>query len=155
MKELSGDIWEVDGIVDAICVTTNGIVDKMGLAVMGGGIAAQAAVRFPDMPRLLGQHLQTAGNHVGAFFVPTPPPRNYYKTIVAFPTKWDYKDPSPLDLVLRSAHELSALADGKRWEHVLLPRPGCGLGGLHWEDVQFQLADILDDRFTVVEYETD
>lgn len=37
------------------------------------------------------------------------------------------------------------------WGTVALPRIGCGLGGLSWQDcVQPMLAQHLDDRFVVL-----
>ncbi len=45
-----------------IVVTTNGVVNPHGEAVMGAGLARQAAQRFPELPRLLGQALRETGN---------------------------------------------------------------------------------------------
>ncbi|WP_275451504.1 macro domain-containing protein [Geobacter anodireducens] len=52
--------------------------------------------------------------------------------------------------IRRSAAELRALADREGWTRVIVPRPGCGGGGLAWQDVRPLLADILDDRFTMI-----
>jgi hypothetical protein len=45
--------------------------------------------------------------------------------------------------------------DRRRWQRVVLPRAGCGNGGLNWEmAVRPVLADILDDRFIALEGES-
>lgn len=56
-------------------------------------------------------------------------------------------------LIAQSCLELVALADAHGWRRVLLPRPGCGAGGLDWaHDVRPRLCDLLDDRFTVITF---
>lgn len=144
MREAKRNLWDLDTNPDAICITTNSTIASDGQAVMGGGCALEAATYFPEMPGLLAKHLKENKNVIGAFAVRAP------YTLVTFPTKHSvYKD-SPLDLILESARDLVRLTDAKQWQVVVLPRPGCGLGGLKWEDVGPELADILDDRFTVV-----
>ena len=56
-----------------------------------------------------------------------------------------------LDLISLSAVQLLSLTDSCSWDRVALPRPGCGAGGLEWDRVRPLLANILDDRFTIVD----
>lgn len=70
--------------------------------------------------------------------------------LVSFPVEespWAVPD---LHLIRRSALELRAFADVEGWAQIIVPRPGCGGGGLAWEDVRLLLADVFDDRFTVI-----
>jgi hypothetical protein len=60
MKEAKGDLWE--HLSDAIVITTNGTVNKYGLAVMSRGCAKEACQRFPGMSRLLGNVLKNGPN---------------------------------------------------------------------------------------------
>jgi hypothetical protein len=72
--------------------------------------------------------------------------------IVAFPVEPDpYQNPDPR-LIARSAAELAALATARGWGEVVLPRPGCGGGGLGWAEVEPLLLPHLDDRFLVVRW---
>lgn len=116
---------------------------------MGAGIAGQAQVRFPEMPAMLGLHLQDSGNHVGLLRPPTKT-EPYY---VAFPVKRFWYDEASLELIERSAHELMEYTDLWHWNTVLLPRPGCGNGRLTWDEVRPVIEPILDDRIVVVHSE--
>ncbi len=133
---------------EAVCITTNGVLRSNGHAVMGAGNAKQASLLWPFLPDILGQMIKDSGNHVyhlaTDFF-------NFRSTsILSFPTKEHWKDPSVPELIVRSAQELLAMAEAFAWKRVLLPPPGCGLGGMRWSEVNSLLSPILDDRFTVV-----
>jgi hypothetical protein len=139
MREIRGNIWDHRGSA-VVAITTNGQVGRSGRAVMGRGVAAQAAALFPDMPALLGRRLAEGGNHV-----------HYLgENIVSFPVEHSPYQVPDLRLIERSARELVALADEQGWESVVVPRPGCGGGGLSWNDVRPILERSLDDRFTVI-----
>lgn len=139
MLEIVGDIWDYPGRA-VIAITTNGSVTKTGRAVFGNGVARQACERFPWLAEILGGLLSARGNHV------------YYLGcgIVTFPveeTPWSQPD---LRLIARSAEELCLLTDLRGWTMVVVPRPGCGGGGLLWRDVRPLLACCFDERFTVI-----
>jgi hypothetical protein len=139
MRETVGDIWEHFGTA-IICITTNGLVTGKGTAVFGRGCARQAMERFADLPLRLGRLLREEGNHV-----------HYLGDgLVSFPVEespWSNPD---LRLISRSAGELRALADLHGWGEIVVPRPGCGGGGLNWLDVRPLLAREFDDRFMVI-----
>ena len=61
LKERAGNIW-TQHPESIIFVTTNGFVKTNGRAVMGRGIAAEAAQSFPSLPKQLGEHIKTVGN---------------------------------------------------------------------------------------------
>lgn len=143
MRERSGNIWGLIGIANAICVTTNGILKSDGSLVMGGGIALQAAKKFTGIDQRLGAKVRDKGNvpHIGAVKEGT--------YIVSFPTKYDWKDNSSMLLILQSAKALVKMADENDWSYVAMPRPGCGLGNLNWEDVKGILIPLFDFRFVI------
>lgn len=148
MKEITGNLWEQDNCV--VCVTTNGIVFPDGKLCMGAGCAKEARDKFPGIDKLLGDRVRNYGNvpHVaGAYQLD----RIRVATIVSFPTKNHYKKPSELFLIKQSAESLKHLADQSNWKKIVIPRPGCGLGGLKWETVKKVLEPILDDRFYIID----
>ncbi len=60
---------------------------------------------------------------------------------------------SDLKLIERSAQQLVSLTDQHQWQSVVLPRPGCGLGLLSWQDeVRPLLSTILDERFYAINF---
>jgi hypothetical protein len=130
---------------DAICFCSNGIVRSDNSLVMGAGVAKVFRDRFPGLDVSAGEAVRDNGNicQVVGFC----PPR---AKIVAFPTKHDWKDPSDLELIKKSARELMELIEKHNWKLVALPFPGIGRGGLDKETVRQALAPILDDRVVIV-----
>jgi hypothetical protein len=51
VKEIVGNIWDYYDKGHWIVITTNGIVNKNGEAIMGRGVALEAAKKFKDLPR--------------------------------------------------------------------------------------------------------
>lgn len=142
MLETVGDIWQYadSGI---IVITTNGSLTPDGRAIFGRGVARQAAVRFPGLAEKTGRLLAELGSHVF----------DLGYGIVTFPveeTPWSLPD---LRIIARSAQELRALADVSGWLKIVVPRPGCGGGGLAWQDVKPLLESWFDERFTVIRQE--
>jgi hypothetical protein len=139
MREICGNIWDYRETA-IVAITTNGQVSRSGRAVMGRGVAAQAAMRFPEIPEKLAQCIIEAGNHV-----------HYLgDNIVSFPVEHSPYQLPDLRLIECSARELVAMADDRGWQSVIVPRPGCGGGGLSWKDVRPILENCFDDRFTVI-----
>ncbi len=165
MIELQGDLWKIIP-ADAKVITTNGYVKTNGEAVMGRGVAQQAALRWRELPRTLGEILSASGNHVASLgrfsYDPTAEERDKIHTnlrlptqetfeLIAMPVKHLWSQPADLDLILRSRDELLSLVHYKGWQKVVLPRPGCGNGGLSWEVVRPIMANVLDNRFVIVQ----
>ena len=155
MQEAIGDVFtygydrsEGHSHKIARAIPTNGQVTSGGRAVMGRGVALQAASRWRSVPNDLGALILSHGNHVHALPVENGP------MFVSFPTKDDWRKPADLTLIERSARELLDLLD--QWddviETVVMPRPGVGNGQLGWEQVRPVLRRVFgdDDRFVVV-----
>jgi hypothetical protein len=139
MLEVVGNIWECAG-APVIVITTNGSLTRDGRAIMGRGVARQAAEKYPEIPAVLGKLLSAGGNHVF----------DLGNGIVTFPveeTAWSLSD---LRIIARSASELRDLVDASGWRRIVVPRPGCGGGGLAWQDVRPLLAPWFDERFVII-----
>lgn len=142
MNTIIGDLWDYHAQGKIVVVTTNGTLTKKNLAVMGKGIALETAKRFPRLPKLLGERILAEGNRVHLFAA--------YR-IITFPVKVDWRDPAKLTLIERSARELHDLLDTIPQEKpVYMPKPGCGVGGLSWKDVEPIIEKTLGDDYAVV-----
>lgn len=139
MREVRGDLWDYHGRA-ILAVTTCGRVDRKGECVMLRGCARQARERFPGLARALGERLRAAGNHVFALG----------HGIVSFPVEEDPFGLPELRLIERSCRELVALADRMGWQEIVVPRPGCGGGGLEWQSVRPLLERHFDAHFMVI-----
>jgi len=139
MIEVSADMWSYLGKA-VIAITTGGAVSRSGRCAMPRGCAAQARERFPGLDEQLGQLILAHGNHVFCLD----------HGLVSFPVEaTPYEVPS-LALIEQSCSELVTLADEKGWRQVVVPRPGCGGGGLSWGDVRPIVESYFDDRFIII-----
>jgi len=169
MLEMFGNMLHME--CDALCVTTNGFVKANGECVMGRGIALEIKKLFPEVPKKLGTLVKKNGN-VTQVILPASNLTNKI-TLVAVPTKpvsgfcngsntiWPYPlnafvpgfhMQSQIDLIIKSINQLVDLTDQHGWERVLLPRVGCGNGGLNWDEVKPVIEPYLDDRFIVCHF---
>ena len=145
MREIKANIFDM--VVETIVITTNGIVKRNGEAVMGAGIALEMAKKYPLFPKVFGDKLKKDGNHVSMFFVPQVKGRK----VITFPVKNHFKEKASLELIEQSCKEIVILADKFELTQIALPRPGCGVGGLKWKDVEPILEKHFDQRFFIVD----
>ena len=147
MKEVFGNLWTYPGATFR-GITTNGSLRPDGTGVMGAGVAGQARKRFPGIEVALWQYLARGSNSV---VFPTEYPSLFY-----FPVKHQWREHASLPLIVRSSVQLAEIIEcqskisGQR-DSYLLPRPGCGVGGLRWEDVKPTIEEILPDEVWVIE----
>lgn len=160
MLEAFGDIWKHQNKYDAVVITTNGFVKKNGEAVMGRGIALEACSKYPDFPKRLGGILKEYGNYTWLHeFDRWNGEADYQEWVFTLPVKpaigpngeMGWKAKADINLIVFSLGQLVRMVDGVGIKKVVMPRPGCGNGGLKWEDVKPIIEPLLDDRFTVME----
>ncbi len=122
MKEITGDIWDTGD--DWVVVPTNGIVRRDGEAVMGRGLAKQAARQHLGLPYILGQNIEREGNIPFIFSV---------FEIITFPVKWHWSELADLKLIESSFGLFKTIVEQQDLKNILLPHIGCGNGGRDWE----------------------
>jgi hypothetical protein len=169
VKEVKGDIWSYWIESYPICITVNGCMRQDGCAVMGRGVAAQAARRIPELPARLGGLIVKYGWEKVYQIAPY---------ILSFPVKRDQGVCDGSNVVHHMAHkfrpgdlvpgwalkaEVEIIADSlvllHRWvgyfarDHIVLPRPGCGAGELDWETQVKPLCAKYGDWLWVIEKE--
>lgn len=145
-QEVTGDLFDYWREGYWIGITTNGSVRRDGKAVMGRGVAKQAADTMPGLQRAIGTALLDP-SHVGQVLI--------FSTwrIVSIPVKHHWAEQADIFLIERSLSQLAHRCIGWEIPHLVLPRPGCGNGGLDWErdGVRILTHQYLDGRFTIVE----
>ena len=121
------DIFDYDGLK---IIPTNTCLCNNGKAVMGSGLAKQAAIRDPEVALIYGRLLRekiTKKRFSGLLIK---------DDLVLFPTKHDWRKPSTLLIIENSLISLVDTLSFKPKEPICFPRIGCGLSGLSWEDVK-------------------
>ena len=144
MKIVKGDIWDwYEEYNHTICITTNGIIRNNGKLVMGAGIALDASDKIKGLDTTLGRLVKWYGNK--PFYLPDI-------NIMSFPTKCHWRDPSFLNLIIKSAELIKEMAEFYELPIIYSPVPGCSNGGLDKGLVLPALAKVWDsDKFIIVE----
>lgn len=139
LQEAKGDLWTYPA--GWRVVTTNGVVSHSGNLIMGAGNALEAKKLFPGLPAKLGAWVDEHGNR---------PFICREEGILTLPTKRHWQDMSNALFIRDNVIKLVELVDKYKLHHIVMPRPGCGNGGLTWGFVAPYIDDILDERFTVI-----
>ena len=146
MIHVHTDIWVPHSMGAWIVIPTNGSINKQGLAVMGRGLALQAAQRFPDIPQILGCKLEVTWRDISE---PVPLLFDYTYRLIYFPVKYRWHEVASLGLIERSAIDLAHYIKRHDFGPVFMPKVGCGNGKLNWSDVEPILERILGDTVFV------
>lgn len=160
MLEAEGDIWKLSGAKDAIVIPTNiGWRDRDGRAVMGAGLARDAARRFPALAVMYGKECQEQRERT---------PITVYRmnsawclALVLFPVKpllqgkpyLSWQQPASVELIKAHLPALEAIGSWPELQEgkIYVPSLGCGNGQLDEEDV-LPLLQKLPDRFVHVTF---
>ncbi|MBE0427969.1 MAG: ADP-ribose-binding protein [Nitrospirae bacterium] len=140
MTELKDNIWNYR----TVAITTNGSVKRDGRLVMGRGVALQAKLKFrkSGLDLKAGQMVREHGNNVHFLGVFHDKKGRQYG-IYTFPVKHRWYEKADINLIKRSAKQLYGLR--YQFSRIFIPRPGCGNGGLRWEELKPVLGEIFGD----------
>lgn len=135
MKIIKEDIlkWWHKGYY--ILIPTNGWVNSQGEAASGRGLAMQVKKLFGNFSKILGKLLIDSGNQVYVIDK---------IRLITFPTKGYWKDPSRLNLIEESCKQLANILIDHLTIKLVMPKVGCGNGGLEWNQVE----PILNEYFS-------
>jgi O-acetyl-ADP-ribose deacetylase (regulator of RNase III) len=108
------------------------------VGVMGGGLARAFANRYPEMERDYNIYCESGLFRPGMV-------HSYYSNleenpiILNLPTKDDWRNPSTYEYVRNGLVALSTYLNRFSIDSVAVPALGCGLGGLKWEVVDYEI----------------
>lgn len=125
MDVVSEDLWAGPTTTWRV-VPTNLDVRRDGTAVMGAGVARQAAERFPGLSARYGAFLKGCGS--GLFC-------DQESRVICLPTKIHWQQDSHRELVARGLRLLRTYAIFHPEEEIRLPLVGAGFGKLPAADV--------------------
>jgi O-acetyl-ADP-ribose deacetylase (regulator of RNase III) len=76
------------------------------------------------------------------------------KTIINFPTKQDWKNPSKNEYIASGLNALVTFLKQAQLKSIALPALGCGNGGLDWQVIKPMLVGMLCDlQMDIIVYE--
>lgn len=128
MRVIVGDLW--DGSEGAWrVIPTNMALRQNGEAVMGRGIALQAARRYPDLPRWYGEILSRHPSRLHPH-APTVTAAEPSRKVFLLPTKRRWQEPSSEELIRDGLIHLRAFFCLLSAPEVRIPLLGAGAGGL-------------------------
>ena len=140
IRELNGDLFDSRADIIGHGVNTHG--------VMGAGIAVAFKNRYPDMyeryKAICEQNLLVPGEVY--FYVPESGP------VVANIASQDKPGPNArYGWAMNAIGKVIDYAEHYNLNTIAIPRIGCGIGGLDWKSMRYELASRFHDRSVDIE----
>jgi O-acetyl-ADP-ribose deacetylase (regulator of RNase III) len=115
------------------------------VGVMGKGLALAFKQHYPENFRLYSMACKAGEVAIGKMFVTQNPELVGPRWIVNFPTKQDWRQPSKLEWIESGLDDLGKVVVANGIRSIAIPRLGCGLGGLPWEQVRPLLVSEFEE----------
>ena len=145
MFRTTGNIWEI-AQGETVVVPTNLTVKSGQLAVMGAGLAKEAAERLPGLQAEYGQFLLARkGSPVRANLFPFSADGVH---VLCLPTKDHWRDAAIPTLIIRGLASLEERVRGSS-SHFYVPLLGAGHGGLSAEESERLITEYLGSYHNV------
>lgn len=125
LREIRGNIWDYANKNTVVCILVNN-TNNRGRNPMGGGIAREALDRNPGIDKLVVESIKHSSHSLGKDSITDA-------VLYRFTTKQEIWLPSTLDVIEQSLKHLAEYMKLMPYFTFLLPRPGCGFGGLDWD----------------------
>lgn len=118
------------------------------VGVMGAGLAKEFKLRFPEIMGPYSRACQDTTLQLGGVMLLGTSGKFQ---VLLFPTKHHWRDSSRLEWVRAGLQSTRTLLEKGGIESIALPRIGCGLGGLSWNEVRPEIFSALGDLSCCVE----
>ena len=146
MHLIEDNMFKFGNKLTYMCITTNSTIKTNGELVMGKGNALEAKKLLPSLPKIFANLIKEKVGNIEEGIVPDYHLISYH-SFIAFQTKRNWRDPSPLELVIGSIQRLERLALKYPESTFGLPAPGCSNGGLKMEDIEPYLLNLPDNVY--------
>jgi hypothetical protein len=156
VKEITGNILNLQVQGKQIVIPINGYIRKDGTAVMGRGLAYQVQAKYPELPQKLGKILDEIYQHKHILGTPIKngtniPVSNIPEYLIFFPVKYNWWESANLALIEQSCKSLLEhihynMALQQSDYPIYLPHVGCGYGKLSWHVVEPVLNKYLNNE---------
>src|SRR5260221_554562 len=110
MKLRKGDLFKAFFNYDVVLITTNSTIKNDGSLVMGRGAALEIKNRWPGMPRIFGQAIQSREYNIVIPHRVTDENFRPGPWLGAFQVKYHWAEDASLDLIARSVFKLKEIA---------------------------------------------
>jgi O-acetyl-ADP-ribose deacetylase (regulator of RNase III) len=112
------------------------------VGVMGAGLALQFKKAFPDNYEKYRIACKSNEIRLGVPFI-TKRNDEQDRYIVNFPTKYHWQYQSNMESIVAGLEELVIQLNMLNIKSIAIPKIGCGLGGLNWEDVMKHIVNVF------------
>lgn len=120
------------------------------VGVMGKGIALQFKKAYPEMEKAYISACKNGSLKIGKVQVWETGLIFNPRYVINFPTKMHWRNPSKLDYVIAGLKDLAQIIQELELKSIAIPPLGCGLGGLDWRQVSFEIESALGNLNTEV-----
>lgn len=137
------DVYDIRSDGHMFVIPVNGSTNQQNDAVMGRGLAFDAARRYPFLRTEFGKLLKQQQHVVRVL---------EDKQFLLFPVKYKWHETANVELIASSCRQISLLAKFWKYRVLYLPHVGCGNGGLDWKtDVRPVIEQYLTVPYVVIQ----